>query len=41
MNKGPNFWSTGRAQKEEKMKEDHIFLLNGRMQIKEINQCGP
>ena len=23
------------------MKEDHIVLSNGRVQIKEINQCGP
>ena len=29
------------VQKKEKMKEIHIFLLNGCVQTKEINQWGP
>ena len=38
MNEDPNFWSNGRTQKKELMKEDHIFLLNGRVHINKINQ---
>ena len=41
MNEDPNFWSNGRTQKKELMKEDHIFLLNGRVHINKINQQGP
>ena len=36
-----NFWSNGRAQKKDQMKDDHIFLSNGRVHIKEINEWGP
>ena len=32
-------WS--RAHKKKLINEDHVFLSNGGVQIKEINQCGP
>ena len=41
INVDPNFWLKGCAKKKELMKKDHILLSNGRVQIKEINQCGP
>ena len=41
INVNPNFWLNGRAQNKDSMKEDHIFLSNGRVHIKKINQWGP
>ena len=36
------FKSIGRAQEKNKWKkEDHIFLSNGRVQVKEIDQWRP
>ena len=35
----PNVWSNGRAQRKNRLKEeDHIFLSNGRVQMKETYQ---
>ena len=33
-------WLNGRVQIKKQTNEDHVFLSNGGVQIKETNQCG-